>query len=298
MFGNYLILDITILLPPMKKILVPTDFSKHAQISTEVAADIARRSGATLILLHVVEEATEGSFNVGGESSMGSVEDRLYNIRLINKARKQLEKAVNDATYRDIRVDGELRVGNPFHGMRTLVTENKVDLVVMGKSGKTKFQEMLIGSNTDKVVRLAKCPVLTVNKKPVRADFRNIVYATAMADDEVVFARIVKRAQQIYNSTIHLVRINTPGDFQRDHIVKDDLYRFAKDISLKNYTINVYNDVNVEEGIIRYADSIEADMIAMATHGRTGFAHVIAGSVAEDVVGHAKRPVLTFVVKR
>jgi nucleotide-binding universal stress UspA family protein len=282
----------------MKKILVPTDFSKHAQTSTEVAADIARRSGATLILLHVVEEATAGSFNVGGESSMGSVEDRLYNVRLINKARKQLEKAVNDASYSDIRVDGELKVGNPFHGMRTIVMDNKVDLVVMGKSGKTKFQEMIIGSNTDKVVRLAKCPVLTVNKKPVRSDFRNIVYATAMAKDEVAFARIVKRAQQLYDSTVHLVRINTPGDFQRDHIVKDEMQKFAKNIGLKNHTINVYNDVNVEEGVIRFADSIDADMIAMATHGRTGFAHVIAGSVAEDVVGHAKRPVLTFVVKR
>ena len=282
----------------MKKILVPTDFSKHAQTSTEVAADIARRSGATLILLHVVEEATAGSFNVGGESSMGSVEDRLYNVRLINKARKQLEKAVNDASYSDIRVDGELKVGNPFHGMRTIVMDNKVDLVVMGKSGKTKFQEMIIGSNTDKVVRLAKCPVLTVNKKPVRSDFRHIVYATAMAKDEVAFARIVKRAQQLYDSTVHLVRINTPGDFQRDHIVKDEMQKFAKNIGLKNHTINVYNDVNVEEGVIRFADSIDADMIAMATHGRTGFAHVIAGSVAEDVVGHAKRPVLTFVVKR
>jgi nucleotide-binding universal stress UspA family protein len=39
-------------------------------------------------------------------------------------------------------------------------------------------------------------------------------------------------------------------------------------------------------------------MIGMATHGRSGFAHVIAGSVAEEVASHAKRPVLTFVVKR
>jgi len=282
----------------MKKILVPTDFSKHAQTSTDVAADIARRSGATLYLLHVVEEATEGSFNVEGEVSTGSVTDRLYNIRLINSARKQLEKAVNDPAYKDIRVDGLIRVGNPFHGMRTIVTENKVDLVVMGKSGKTKIQEMLIGSNTEKIVRLAKCPVLTVNKKPLRNDFKNIAYATAMEPDERVFARIVMRSQKMYDSTVHLVRINTPGDFQRDHIAKENMQKFAKGLGLKNYTLNVYNDINVEEGVIRFADSIDADMIAMATHGRTGFAHVIAGSVAEDVVGHAKRPVLTLVVKR
>jgi nucleotide-binding universal stress UspA family protein len=55
--------------------------------------------------------------------------------------------------------------------------------------------------------------------------------------------------------------------------------------------------VTEEEGIIYFADSINADLIALATHGRTGFAHVLAGSIAEEVVSHSKRPVLTFVTK-
>jgi nucleotide-binding universal stress UspA family protein len=281
----------------MKKILVPTDFSKQANIATEVAADVARRSGAELVLLHVVEEVTGGSFNVEGQVASADIEDRLFNHRLLDKARKQLEKAVLDPAIRDVKADGLLRVGNPFHGIRTLLSDKKFDLVVMGTAGHTKLEEMLIGSNTERVVRLAKCPVLTIHKKPATANFKDIVYATAMAKDEEVFSRIVRRTQQLYNSNIHLVRINTPGDFQRDHTVKDYMNRFAKTLGLKNYTISVYNDLSVEEGVIRFADSLNADMIAMATHGRTGFAHVLAGSVAEDVVGHAKRPVLTFVVK-
>jgi nucleotide-binding universal stress UspA family protein len=216
---------------------------------------------------------------------------------MIEKAKKQLEKMVKDPKFAAVDVTGELRVGNPFHGMRTIITEHKVDLVVMGTSGRSKTESMLIGTNTERVVRHAKCPVLTVHEKPASTNFKNIVYATAMAKDEEVFSRIVKRAQTLYNSTIHLVRINTPGDFQKDHIVKDYMEKFAKKLQLKNYTINVYNDLTAEEGIIRFSDSVNADMIAMATHGRTGFAHVIAGSVAEDVLGQAKRPVLTFVVK-
>lgn len=282
----------------MKKILVPTDFSKPAMIATEVAADIARKAGASLILLHVVEEATGGSFNVEGQvATDGDFEDRLFTMRLIQKARKQLEKVVLDPKMADVKVDGELRVGNPFHGMTTIIAEHKVDLVVMGTAGHSQLEQMIIGSNTEKVVRNSRCPVLSVHKKPATSDFKNIVYATAMAKDEEVFSRIVKRTQQVYDSTVHLVRINTPGDFQRDHIVKDYMEKFAKKLGLKNYTINVYNDIDTEEGIIRFADSINADLIAMATHGRTGFAHVMAGSVAEDVVTHAKRPVLTFVVK-
>jgi nucleotide-binding universal stress UspA family protein len=282
----------------MKKVLVPTDFSKPAQMATEVGRDIARKAGAELILLHVIEEATGGSFNVEGQADLGGdMEDRLFNLKLIEKAKKQMEKAANDPKLEGIKVRTELRLGTPFHGMTTIIADHKVDLVVMGTAGHSDLEEMVIGSNTEKVVRHAACPVLTIHKKPATADFKNIVYATSMNKDEEVFSRIVKRAQQLYNATIHLVRINTPGNFQRDAVVKKAMEEFAKKMQLKNYTINVFNDLSEEEGIIYFADSINADMVAMATHGRTGFAHVLAGSIAEDVVSHSKRPVLTFVTK-
>ena len=281
----------------MKKILVPTDFSKTATVALDSAFDIAKKSGADLILLHVIEEVTNGSFNVEADVAYDNWEDKLFTIKMIEKAKKQLEKIVLDPKYADIKLDGELRVGSPYHGIQTIITEKKVDLIVMGSAGHSKLEEMIIGTNTEKIVRTSKCPVLTVNKKPATTNFKNIVYATALAKDEVVFSRIVKNTQKMYDSTIHLVRINTPGDFQRDYMVKDAMAKFAKSIGLKNFTINIFNDHSVEEGVIRYADEVNADLIAMATHGRTGFAHVIAGSVAEDVVKHAKRPVLTFVVK-
>ena len=70
---------------------------------------------------------------------------------------------------------------------------------------------------------------------------------------------------------------------------------FAKKLKLQNFTMSIFNDRSEEEGIIHFASTINADLIAMATHGRTGFAHVLVGSIAEDVVNHARRPVLTFV---
>lgn len=283
----------------MKRILVPTDFSKPAQIAIDVAADIARKSKAELILLHVVEEASGGSFNIEGQVSSTSEdwEDKIFTMRLIERNKKQLAKIADDAKLSGIKVVQELRLGTPFHGMRTIITDQKVDLVVMGTAGHSQIEEMIIGSNTEKVVRHANCPVLTVHKKPLRSDFKNIVYATSMGKDEEIFSRIVRKTQQLYDATVHLVRINTPGNFQRDIIVKKYMQDFAKKLQLKNYTLNVFNDLTEEEGIIYFADSINADMIAMATHGRTGFAHVLAGSIAEDVVSHSKRPVLTFVTK-
>lgn len=283
----------------MKKILVPTDFSKPAQNAIDVASDIAKKANAQLILLHVVEEASGTSFNITGEVDVSSGwEDKLFTMKLIERSKKQMAKLYEEVKATGVKVQQELRLGTAFHGMRDIITEQKVDLVVMGTAGHSKLAEMIIGTNTEKVVRHAKCPVLTVHKKPTTTDFKNIVYATAMSKDEEVFSRIVRNTQQLYGSTVHLVRINTPGNFQRDAVIKKYMQDFAKKLQLKNYTINIFNDLTEEEGIIYFADSINADLIAMATHGRTGFAHVLAGSIAEEVVSHSKRPVLTFVTKK
>jgi nucleotide-binding universal stress UspA family protein len=283
----------------MKKILVPTDFSKPAMIAAEVAADIARKANSELTFLHVVEEAVGNSLNIEGQVSVdGHWEEKLFTMKLIEKGKKQLTKLIEDPKFEGIKVKQELRLGSPYHGMNTIISEKKVDLVVMGTAGRSDLEQMIIGSNTEKVVRLSHCPVLTVHAKPASKDFKDIVYATSMDKDEEVFSRIVSTTQKLYDSTIHLVRINTPGNFQRDIVVKKYMQDFAKKLQLRNFTINVFNDVSEEEGIIYFADSINADLIAMATHGRTGFAHVLAGSIAEDVVSHSKRPVLTFVTQR
>src|SRR5690606_35013469 len=212
----------------MKKILVPTDFSKPAMNAVEVGADIARKSGAQLILLHVIEEATSGSFNVTGEVRRGGFENKLFTLKLIERARKQMAKLEEDPKLADVKVISELRVGSPYHGMNEIITSRKVDLVVMGTAGKTDLESMIIGSNTEKVVRKSYCPVLTVKNKPATKDFKDIVYATSMDKHEELFSRIIRTTQKIYDSTIHLVRINTPGNFQRDVVVKRYMQDFAK----------------------------------------------------------------------
>ena len=282
----------------MKTILVPTDFSKPAQWALEVAAGIAKRAKATLVLLHVVEQPTEDSFNIEGQAALAEDwEGKLFTMKMIERSKEQLAEAAATFEDGDVEIKTELRIGNPFHGIRTIITEHKVDLVVMGTAGHTKFEEMLIGSNTEKVVRYSRCPVLTIHKPTGEANFKNIVYATSLSDREKSFAKVVMQAQEMYGSTIHLVRINTPNVFQPDHIVRKVMETFARRVNLKNYTINIFSDFNEEDGIIDFANSVNADMIAMATHGRTGIAHVLAGSITEDVVNHSHTPVLTYVTK-
>jgi nucleotide-binding universal stress UspA family protein len=282
----------------MKKILVPTDFSKPAKLATDVAVAIAKKAKAQIVLLHILEQPTSESFKVTAEAVGGdSMEEKLFTMKLIQKAKMDFAKTIEGIESEGVKVSSQIRLGNPFHGMRTVITELDVDLVVMGTSGRTQLEEMLVGSNTEKVVRHAHCPVLTIHEKPSNINFKSIVYATSMSEGEKGFADVIRKVQDLYDATLHLVRINTPMNFRTDVEVKVIMENFAKKLRLKNYTVNVFNDLSEEEGIIHFAQSIQADMIGMATHGRTGFAHVLAGSVAEDVVMHSKRPVLTQVIK-
>lgn len=279
----------------MKKILVPTDFSEQADFALDLASHIAKKIDAEISLLHVVEDTTVTSFNVSGEALLPDIEDKLFIVKLIEKTRENMREAATK--YSDTKIKTQIRVGSTYHNIRDIIVEQDVDLVIMGTKGAAGLQEVLVGSNAEKVVRYAKCPVLTLHDKVVNYDFKNIVYASGLLEKDDQAIDIVKIFQKIFGATIHLVRINTPSNFERDSQSYAHMYQFVKDNNLENYTLQVFNDVTEEEGIIYFAEKVNADIIAMATHGRTGFAHIITGSIAEDVVNHSSRPVLTHVVK-
>ena len=279
----------------MKNILVPTDFSQQADYALEMASYIAKKTGAEIYLMHVVEDISLSSFKVTGESRIPDVQDKIFIVKLIEKSRKLL--ADEAAKYKDVTIHPNIRVGNPYHNMRDIIAEQDFDLVVMGTKGSSGLEEILVGSNAEKVVRYSKCPVLTLREKPMSFEFKEIVYASGLLDSGTEAIKIIKQFQKIFDATIHLVRINTPNNFERDSESYARMYEFIKKHKIENYTLQVFNDVSEEEGIIYFAEKVNADLIAMATHGRTGFAHLLAGSIAEDVVNHANRPVLTHVVK-
>jgi nucleotide-binding universal stress UspA family protein len=132
-----------------------------------------------------------------------------------------------------------------------------------------------------------------VNKKPSKLELKSIVFAVSLRKDELSIPSVLKEIQQLYGSTIHLVRVNTPAVFLHDNAARRRMEEFAQQMKIQNYTINIFNDYNEETGIIAFADNVNADLIAMSTHGRTGLSHLINGSIAEDVANHAKRLVLT-----
>lgn len=142
-----------------KTILVPTDFSEHADQALEYAAALGVQLGATLHLLHVV------SIVPGGVPELGVA----YSAVMIDSLTKEGQAALEAraARYRDRVALGatRLEVGDARDTIDRVASELDADLIVMGTHGRRGIRRILLGSVAETVVRSAPCPVLTIRPK-------------------------------------------------------------------------------------------------------------------------------------
>lgn len=280
----------------MKQIIVPTDFSDQATFALDFAAQIARQSDAKILLLNVIEQSGS-SFNTMGQVSSAQIDD-VYVLELLKAMKEKMKATASNEAYADLNLETVVHVGHTFHTISNEIAERNADLIVMGSKGISGIKEVLIGSNTEKVVRHSKAPVITV-KSPVEVNsIKNIVFATDLTGDHPHVVEEVVKLQNMLGATLHIVKVNTPSGFQSDRDIKRLMNEYVDQFSIQNHTLNIYNHSGEEDGIIYFADDIRADMIALGTHGRTGLMHLLSGSVAEDVVNHSKRPVWTCKMAR
>ncbi|MBC5772803.1 universal stress protein [Pontibacter sp. KCTC 32443] len=278
----------------MRRILVPTDFSEQAQYAFEVAVNIARRTGAAIKLLHVIDMPRSIGFSATGDVTYHDNMEQLYIVRLLESTKSRMSLLLNKVNHSGVEVVQEVDVDSIVGKIKRVVADDKVDLIVMGSKGSSGMDEFLIGSNTEKVVRTANCPVLTIKRHQPDFEIKEIVLASDFRREVGKAMDSFKFFQQLFDARVHLVYINTPGAFESSTNLRSKLAHAAEKYDLRNYTINVYNDTIEEDGILHFAEDINADMIMMATHGRTGLSHLLSGSIAEDLVNHTSRPVLTY----
>ncbi|MGY6557866.1 MAG: universal stress protein [Nitritalea sp.] len=284
----------------MKTLLVPFDFSETATFALDFAIELAEKSGAALHVLHVVEVPANYTLNTmgGGVDPNASEMEQVYFVELVEKRKKDL--ADLSAKYQDKSFEfvTKLQLGSPFSGISKEIAEVEADMVIMGSRGSSGLEELLIGSNTEKVVRYAKCPVLTVKGPTQLASLKKIVYASDFSakKDEVI--EQVKELQKTLGAELYLVKVNTPSAFESSRTSFEKIEAFIERHAIQHVTAEIYNSPSEEEGIVDYAQDIDADLIALGTHGRTGFLHLLSGSIAEDVVNSAKRPVWTMKIQK
>ena len=275
----------------MKKILVPIDFSKQSEYASKMANRIAKKSNSSVYLLHLIELPT-GIVDMGAGSNFSIPESMLY----LRKVREQIITFKDRFFNKNLDIKYAIKFQNPYEGIQKYGEKIDADLIVMGSKGHSDFEEILIGSNTEKVVRTSKRPVIVVKKDEDKFKPKDLVFASSFKrENKDTFAKFLDFANE-FKSKIHLLKVNTPNKFESTQQAKENIKNFISEYNLPKHSINIYSDTTIENGILNFSRDIDADLIALSTHGRSGLSHLFNGSITKNLSKNALKPMLTFKV--
>jgi len=144
---------------PIKKIVCPTDFSDPSYEGLKVAREFAEHFSAELILVNII---------FPGPIVPGVAESGFYIPATLQALQESAEKALADLIQQkslgDIPVRTVVMSGKPVYEIVNLAAKENADIIVIASHGESGWQKFLFGSVTEKVIRMASCPVLTVQQ--------------------------------------------------------------------------------------------------------------------------------------
>ncbi len=136
-------------------ILVPTDFSEPSDAAVQYAFSMAKRLGAKMIFLHAIDWA---------KLEMTALNSEVSDF-IKEPAKTQLNNLVERAKAMGIAAESKQVDGPPFIQIIQMAETVKVDLIIMGTHGRTGLSHLVLGSQAERVIRRAPCPVLTVKRQ-------------------------------------------------------------------------------------------------------------------------------------
>lgn len=277
----------------MKNILVPTDFSQRSKASFKFAIDLAMKAGADVHVVHMLQLPLLPETTFGIQPYRFDPEILQKAIIAANKLFEQTKKQFST----EVKVHFKTINDSVAAGIREYIEDNNTDLVVMSTHGASNSDESLVGSTADKIARSSPVPVIYIPREIELNSIKNIVFPSTLEIDQNDLMKDLRTLQQLLGAKLHVLLINTPGNFYSEKEARDHLERFAKYYDIRDFSLNFRSHRFERTGILEFVDEIDGDMIAMATHGRTGLAHFLRGSIAEGVLNGINHPIWTWNIK-
>jgi len=289
----------------IKRILLPTDFSKTANLALEQAIILAAKYEAELVVLHA---------RLIHEDDPSQLPEKLAYLEIAeDQIEGELYKYIKGCTDRasERNIQHEVIRGYSAHSaILGYLNEHHFDLIVLGTHGRSNLEHLLLGSVAEKIVRYAPCPVLTISREAqVKKEFQKVVVpfdfsahamtalrtAIEVADDQAeiemlyVFEKDVHPALYAWDIASALEML--PDVRQKAESKMDEL---ILELPEGNYSLKKI----IEEGVAhkeisKHVNQSDADLVIMATQGLVGIDRFLLGSTTEQVIRAVHRPILT-----
>jgi nucleotide-binding universal stress UspA family protein len=272
----------------MKTILIPTDFSESANNAIEYAVEMAKIMQAKIILFHV--------YNVALIPSDANIVLPLEDVEHI--ANMRLKKSIREIQLNhgvDLIVEYASKCGMAQEEINCFAEENQVDIIVMSTEGAGYLKEKIIGSTTTSVIKKAKCPVLSINKKVKYKAIKRIAFACDynQANNKSSLATL-ENFCSIFNSELYV--INVVDELEMVPTIDEAAGGIKVEHLLKNFNHSSFYIKNndVVNGINKFVDEKEIDLVVMIPHVHTVLENLLHEPNTKRMAFHIKVPLLTL----
>lgn len=292
----------------LKRILCPLDFSKCSKVAFENAVALARKAKAELHLFHAILMYEHDSYKPDDR-----LPDNLMSYELIEDISKEKLGELVDQHQNDSlkMVAASARGFSAAEEILTYARDNQIDLIIMGTHGRTALSHLLLGSVAERIVRMAKCPVMTFRKDAKKINtFQRILVPIDFSDYSKLALQYGLELAHLFGSAViifHSIEqqihpafyaAGKTSIFEIDSDLKDRASAAMKQFREQIGRTEIPTEYALAEGpayqqIVEYAKRENCDLVVIATHGLRGLEHFLIGSTTEKVVRHSEVPVLT-----
>lgn len=284
---------------PLQSIVVATDFSPSADLALRRAALLPLAPKARVSILHVHPQDIPPRLL----QAAGSIMDQRLSRDL-----GQFGEYARAAGRSDLRITGDLSAGNPFVELIRHARRRKADLIVLGRHGRARVRDLLLGTTAQRVLRKSSIPLLIVNRPgrgPYRRPLLALDFGAASRPVCELAARVIDpRVPAVF--VIHAYEVPYAGWLPLNRrlpgIQGQVAYRMEATRALRRFLAGVADlglplRPRLRSGeprsvILGELQRRRSDLIALGTHGRAGIARALLGTVAEIVVAGASCDVL------
>ena len=292
----------------IEKILCPLDFSKCSKVALKAAIDLANKTRSQLHLFHAILMYENDSYKPDDR-----LPDNIFSYELIEEISNQkLKNVAEDHASDEVNiVTASSRAFSAAEEIVNYAEENKIDLILMGTHGRTAINHLLLGSVAERVIRMAKCPVMTIRKDSKNlAPHQKILAPVDFSEHSKLALRYALEIARIYRSEIALLHVieqqihpsfyltGKTSIFEIDSDLKqratDAMQSFRKELGNEEIqTSYLLAEGTAYHEIVECAKKENFGLLVIATQGLRGLKHFLIGSTTEKVIRHAEIPVLT-----
>jgi len=273
---------------PMKRILVPVDFSPFSEKAQQIAVHLAQKTGAKVMLLHCVYTPLEWN-----RLTVKQQEEYPETVGYTVEAQIKLSKLAELPRFESVDAEYHIVHGTPYQQIVELATRYHVDLIVMGTHGNEKSDRPFLGSNSQRVIRMAPCPVLSVKHNAPATQWETVTFAADFEENScLAFERLLPLVR-VLAARVQLLFVNTPARFRTTPQAMQKMESFEKRFPDVSFTYHIYNQLDLQSGILEFTRTGNCDWIIMATNDREHTPMYQLG-FTETVLFHSSIPVVSW----